>query len=115
MSAIKGQTGCIVATAAVPSSVHVATMADRDDHHHQALMLQEANRAIVADSIRPEAGSLVAQALAELTWVTARGDAQLKVFNDAMPDRFIQSIELADRVLLELNRPGQGPSSPRRA
>ena len=50
-------------------------MADRDYHDHQALMLQEANRAIVSDAIRPKTRLFVAQTLAELTWIVARSDA----------------------------------------
>jgi hypothetical protein len=68
------------------SPIHLATMTYRDDHDHQAFMLQKADSSVVANPIRPKTRLVVAQRLSELTWIAARGDAQLEMIGDAPPN-----------------------------
>ena len=64
------------------------------------------------DAVAPKASELAVEDLAELTRIGTAGDAHLQELNDATADRPVQTVELADRVLFEFNRPVQAPASP---
>ena len=91
------------------SSVDVAPMADRNDHNHQPLVLDQGDDAVISDAIGPELGLVAAQRLSEFSRIPARDDALLQIIDQPPLNGSIELAEFVAGIRAELNRPARAP------
>src|SRR6266511_2679410 len=92
-------------------------MADGEHEDDEALVLEAANEAEVADAIAPQPRLVGDQRLAEAARIVVGGDALAQIPADGQLHGAIELAELLGGVEIELNRPGQArapapPASP---
>ena len=85
-------------------------MANRDDHHDQSLVLNQANDAIVANAVGPELILIAAQRLAQSARVAACNHALLEIVDPALLDCLVELAQLVAGVRPKLNPPTRAPA-----
>jgi len=85
-------------------------MADRDDDHDEALLLDQTDDPVAADAIRPEIPFLALQRFAELARIARTDDPMLQKAQKTPLNRLVELAQVAASIWTELNPPGRGLS-----
>ena len=82
-------------------------MSHADDQHHQSVLDDLAHDSIVADTVAMKSVQTSAQGFSADGRVVERRDLLLQVRDDLPLDASVEFLECSERLLFELNRPGQ--------